>query len=204
MGLASQINCCLNQNLPNNSPDGYCDIQWCPGTPTCQSFMTSYCVGDALQTPACKQYCQSNLGKCDSALQSYCADPDNYNVPVCGCALPSSQYLFSNLKTPDGESIPVSCDQRCNSSNAIRLLGQQDCEIDAICVVDLNNVNIYELHQEVDPNISIQQNCGSPNQGPIPIPPASPTVSFIEKYWYLIILAILIIISIIVLVVFII
>ena len=178
MSNQSKLNCCMSQGLPNNDPRGYCATGWCPGTSSCTSFMSSYCQNNNLQTDACKQFCRSNPGKCDSALTSYCSNPNNYTVGVCGCALPTSQYILSTLKTPDGLEIPISCDQRCGvNQDAIRLQGQQDCKINAICVAELNDIQINQVKQDIgnDPAINVTQNCGGTPSGPNGPTPVGPT-----------------------------
>ena len=191
MNQTAQLNCCLNQNLPNNNPNGYCSSGWCSGSSKCDSFLTDYCKGDKLQTDECKQFCRNNLGKCDSALIKYCSDPTNFKLSICGCALPSDQYFLSNLKTPDGETIPIACDRRCGINvDAIKLLGQQDCNIDAICVVNLNDVNI--IAKEVDPKINIVQNCGL--KPPTPVPSDNTYTQIIKKYWYMFLIIFVVII----------
>ena len=171
----AKVNCCLNQNLPNSSPIGYCATGWCPNSSACQSFMTTHCQKANLNTDECKQFCRNNTGKCDVALTSYCADPNNFTLGVCGCALPTNQYPLSTLQTPDGLQIPITCDKRCDVNvDAIRLQGQQDCKIGAICVVDLTDVNIYNKYAKT--GIVIDQNCGN----------TGPTNNFWEQYKWLI------------------
>ena len=180
MNQTSQLNCCSNQNLPSNSPNGYCATGWCPGSASCTSFMTTYCAGNNLQTDQCQQFCKANPGKCDQALQSYCLIPANFTQGVCGCALPANQYLLSSLKTPDGEAIPISCDQRCGvNDQAIRLQGQPDCEIGSICVADLTDVTINLLQSQIQSGITINQNCGAQ---PALTPPAPPPSTFIQNF----------------------
>ncbi|XWV26887.1 putative orfan [Tupanvirus soda lake] len=178
MDQNSQINCCTGTNLPNNTPNGYCATGWCPNSANCISFMTSYCTGENLKSNECTQFCRNNPGKCDQALIKYCSDSNNYSVPVCGCALPTSQYAILQALTPEGLAVPITCDQRCGTNNAaIRLQGQQNCDINAICVANLSNVNV--ISKEIQQGITINQNCG---QGPVapgvtPGPPSSPTPS---------------------------
>ncbi|XWV25550.1 putative ORFan [Tupanvirus deep ocean] len=189
MNQSSQINCCTGTNLPNNTPNGYCATGWCPNSANCISFMTSYCTGSNLQSNACTQFCRNNPGKCDQALTSYCSDPNNYTKPVCGCALPNSQYAILQALTPEGLAVPITCDQRCGTNNAaIRLQGQQDCNINAICVVNLSDVNV--ISQQVQSGITINQDCGqgpaAPNVTPGPnITPGPPEPSdggFIQNF----------------------
>ena len=196
MTQQSQINCCLGQNLPNNTPNGYCATGWCPNSDNCISFMTNYCQGNNLKTDECIQFCRSNLGKCDQALINYCADSSNFEVGACGCALPSDQYLLAGLKTPDGEAIPITCDRRCDvNKDAIRLQGQQDCDIKAICVVDLNDVKVVS-NEIKGSGIKINQNCGnSPSPSPSPSPSSNTGfVAIVKKYWYIILIFIIIIV----------
>lgn len=164
MDQTAQINCCLNQNLPNNNPNGYCASGWCPNSQACQSLLTNYCQGNNLKSNECKQFCRSNSGKCDQALINYCGRSSNFKENICGCALPSSQYPLSNLKTPNGLQIPITCDRRCDVNvDAIRLQGQQDCKIGAICVINLNDVNVVANNAKT--GIVIDQHCG--NTGPV-------------------------------------
>ncbi|MEM3062059.1 MAG: hypothetical protein QW303_00745 [Nitrososphaerota archaeon] len=177
-----KLNCCLDQNLPNNSPEGYCASGWCPGSDRCISFLTGYCSGNNLQKRECIFFCKSNPGKCDDALRKYCNDPKNFTKEICGCALPLDQYPLSNFKTPEGESIPISCDQRCGvKPDAIRLQGQQDCKINAICVVNIDDFKIYDSY--VKKGIEIRQDCGEHSKGEIhiPPPPTSPPPSTIQN-----------------------
>jgi hypothetical protein len=145
--------------------------------------MTSYCIGENLQSSACSQFCKANPGKCDQALLSYCSIPSNYTLPVCGCALPQSQYAILKALTPEGLAVPITCDQRCGSTDtAIQLQGQQPCDIGTICVTNLNDVNV--ISQEVQSGITINQNCGSgPPSGPQSGPPTGPpsTNNFTQK-----------------------
>lgn len=186
MNTRSKLNCCLDQNLPNNSPNGYCASGWCPGSDNCISFLTSYCQGDNLKKDECKQFCRTNPGKCDHALLSYCSNPNNFTAGICGCALPPDQYLLSQLKTPEGLSVPISCDQRCGvNTDAIRLQGQQDCEIGAICVTEISDVNIIENEIGNNPNIVVTQDCGAgPSGPPFPQPPipSGGIINRIEKF----------------------
>lgn len=163
MTQKSMINCCSSQNLPNNSPKGYCAQGWCPKSANCKSFMTNYCRGENLKTDECKQFCRSNTGKCDSALVSFCSNPSNYELGICGCALPSDQYVMSKFKTPSGVSIPITCDRRCDiNKDSIRLQSQQNCEIKSICAIDLKDVQV--ISKEVSgTGIKITQNCGNNN-----------------------------------------
>lgn len=177
MDTPTKVNCCLNQNLPSGGPNGYCASGWCEGSSTCNSFMTDFCQNNYLQTDACKQFCRNNPGACDNALLSYCSNPSNYTVGVCGCALPSSgpnnQYFLTQLKGTDGLQVPISCDYRCGvNPDAIRLQGQPDCKIGAICVADLSNVEINEAQQAVgNQGITLTQNCSSTTNNP-PGPPS--------------------------------
>lgn len=184
MDVQSQINCCLDQNLPGNSPNGYCASGWCPGSDNCVSFLTQYCQKNNLQTNTCKQFCRNNIGKCDPALISYCSDQNNYTTGVCGCALPPSQYLLSSLKTPNGEAVPISCDQRCGvAPDAIRLQGQQDCKIGAICVAEFNDVAIVEQETGYNPAIQVIQNCGvTPGPNGPPIPSSNTFIQRLENF----------------------
>lgn len=172
MDQTAKLNCCLAKNLPNNSPNGYCATNWCPNSENCQSFMKGYCQGDNLQSNECIGFCQRNLGACDPALKKYCSNSDNFKKNVCGCALPSDQYPLTKFKTPQGISIPVTCDERCDVNNdAIRLAGQQDCKIGAICVVDLKDISIVQ--KDAKSGIKIDQNCGNSPQPPAPPNPSS-------------------------------
>lgn len=136
-------NCCTGINLPNNTPNGYCATGWCPKSENCVSFMTSYCTGNNLQSNECIQFCRNNPGKCDQALISYCANPNNFSIPICGCALHKSQYAVLEALTPQGLAVPITCDQRCGTTDtALRLQGQQDCQIGSICVANLSDVKV--------------------------------------------------------------
>lgn len=206
MDQPTQINCCLNQNLPGNNPKGYCASGWCPDSQNCISFMTNYCKENKLETAECKQFCRSNKGKCDVSLINYCADSKNFNKPICGCALPTNQYILSNLKTPNGEAIPISCDQRCGvNQDAIRLQGQQDCNIGTICVISVKDIDIVK--SQVKTGINIVQNCGNSPAPPIPSSPSSgffnKIKNFIVTNWIIfVIFIVLIIIMIIIIVVY--
>ncbi|MEM0354040.1 MAG: hypothetical protein QXW79_00525 [Thermoplasmata archaeon] len=173
-----RLNCCLDQNLPNNNPEGYCASGWCPGSDRCISFLTNYCRGDNLQKRECIFFCKNNPGRCDYALKEYCKNPNNFTKEICGCALPLDQYPLSKFKTPEGESIPIACDQRCGvKTDAIRLQGQQDCKINAICVVDINDFKIYDSY--VQKGIEIRQDCGehSKKEDHVPSPSDKSTSS---------------------------
>lgn len=192
MNPVSQLNCCSGE-IPTSGPVGYCKPQWCPGTPKCDSFMAEQCVGDKLNSKQCISYCQKNPGKCDTELTKYCANPVNYGLEICGCALPFDQYFFNTLKIEKGVTIPTACDIRCNQPNAIRLDEQQNCDIDAICVLDINSAQKETLKQEFgDAKITINQNCGS---GP------HPTIPTNNKKWYLFGIIIIVIIIIIIIIV---
>lgn len=186
MTETQQINCCLSQNLPNNTPNGYCKPQWCEGTDTCNSFLTGYCKGDNLNSAGCIQFCKKNPGKCDPALLKYCANPINFQMEICGCALPNDQYYFNQVKLENDVTIATACDKRCgNTPDAIRLEGQEDCKVDAICVIDINDNDQANLQKELGNNIKINQNCGSnrPND-----------TGFLKKYWYILVIIIILII----------
>lgn len=158
----SKVNCCSNTNLPNHKPEGYCASGWCPSSVACSSFMTSYCKDKKLSTPECGQFCRNNPGKCDDALKQFCSKSENITDPVCGCALPDKYYILKTegITTPGGVDVPISCDRRCGTNkDAVRLLGQQDCKINAICVVNLRDVKFVE--GQLNPNIEIRQNCGN-------------------------------------------
>jgi hypothetical protein len=173
MDYTAKINCCSSTNLPGNTPNGYCASGWCPTSDNCASFMTLYCTGNNLQSNECRQFCKKNPGKCDQALISYCADPKNFSVPACGCAMPNSQYPIIQALTPEGLGVPITCDQRCGINNdAIRLINQQqDCTIGTICVANLSDVNV--IGSQLQKGITINQNCG--NVKPSPAAPSNPS-----------------------------
>ena len=153
------VNCCIGQNLPGGGC-GYCAPHFCPGTTTCKSTMSDFCKGPNLKTNECQFFCKSNLGFCDSALRDYCGDPKNFNVAICGCALPKDQYISYQIQTADGQSIPIKCDKRCGASqSAIPLLEQGDCKIGAICIVNAQDVNVNAARAQL--GVKIDQSCGN-------------------------------------------
>ena len=179
MDPTAKINCCSNTNLPNAGPNGYCASGWCPSSANCVSYMTEHCIGGNLTSDACTQFCRNNPGKCDVALKSYCANPDNFKLPVCGCSLPDSQYAILKALQPNGLGVPITCDQRCGTNNnAIKLQGQQDCSIQSICVVNLDDVKI--ITEQKNPGITINQNCGNVPSGP-PVGPTPSTSGLIDR-----------------------
>ena len=171
MNQTSKINCCSDQNIPNNNRNGYCGTGWCKNSQNCSTFMTNYCQGDNLATSQCQQFCRNNLGACDSALKTYCAIPKNFTQvgqnTVCGCAMPPDQYLLSKVKTSSGLGIPIACDARCGANaNAVKLQGQQDCEIGSICISEVSDVTINEVQAQLQSGVTINQNCGNnPSNG---------------------------------------
>lgn len=153
-----KLNCCLNRNLPSNSPNGYCQTGFCQGSTNCQSFMTGYCTGANLSTAECRQYCQQNPSTCDTALRSYCGNQSySSSLPVCGCALPKAQYPLAQMQTASGFDVPIRCDAKCNSTDAIKLGDQQEACQATICII--NDVNI-DVSGSVAGGVTIQQNCG--------------------------------------------
>lgn len=171
MDEGRKIQCCLDKNLPSTGPQGYCASGWCPNSDNCISFFRSYCTGDNLQTDDCKYFCRSHPGMCDEALKKYCHDSKNFDKEVCGCALPLSEYPFTRINTPENISIPITCDKRCDNSDAIRLQGQQDCNIGSVCILNAEDVKIIESHID---KIKINQNCGPSPSPPSPSSPPSP------------------------------
>lgn len=190
----ARANCCTNQNLPSSGPGGYCRIGWCPSSDKCKSFMTGYCVGSNLSDPRCINFCKSTLGACDVALKSYCSDEANFGKPVCGCAMPISEYPLSRFTTPNAPSIPVKCNKECAlDSDAVPLLDQPDCNIGTICVI---NIKDFEVAKDASiGGIKIEQNCGNN--------PNTNGSSIFKKYWYIfLIIFIVIVVLIILLVIF--
>jgi hypothetical protein len=212
MNTYSKVNCCINKNLKKDRAEGYCAKGWCPGSSSCISFMTSYCQEDRLDTMECVEFCKKNTGKCDAALLKYCKNPENFAKPVCGCALPSDQYTLNKLRTPTGEAVPISCDYRCGTiPEAIRLAGQQDCKIGAVCVQNFKDVEIHILQKQLPETIKIIQSCGNAaeKEGQEKIPEGikfSGTnigiekKTFWEKYKFIILAAVIILIIMIVII----
>lgn len=160
-GTIEKLNCCLNQNLPNNTPNGYCQTGWCDGTATCETYMKSYCSGSNLTTAVCLQWCQDpkNVGKCDVALRSYCMDKTYETTPaVCGCALPRNQYPLSTIRTKTGLDVATRCDAKCNSPDAIKLADQQQACNSTICIMEDISINV---RGSIKGDVILSQECGS-------------------------------------------
>ena len=153
----SLLACCLGTTQQTNCKPGFC-----LGSADCATFMTNYCQGANLETAQCVNFCQTNPGDCDTALRTFCSLPANFDATVCGCSLPSGQYLLTNLKTPQGLAVPITCDQRCANSGAVKLAGQQECQIGTICVQ--SGINITTLQSQVG-KITLEQNCSSGGGG---------------------------------------
>jgi hypothetical protein len=153
----SLLACCLGTTQQTNCKPGFC-----LGSADCATFLTNYCQGANLETAQCVNFCQTNPGACDTALRTFCALPANFTETVCGCSLPSGQYLLTNLKTPQGLAVPITCDQRCANSGAVKLAGQQECAIGTICVQ--SGINITTLQSQVG-KITLEQNCSSGGSG---------------------------------------
>ena len=189
-------NCCTNMipsNINNGNPQGYCRSGWCPTNDKCTSWMTDYCVGSNLKDQRCIRFCKSTPGACDVALKSYCSDTANFDEKVCGCAMPIDHYPLSRIKTPNSPSIPVTCNRVCAlESDAVHLLGQPDCDIGTICVI--NNEDMEIAKGASIGKITITQNCGNTTNG---------FTAIFKKYWYVfLIIFIIIVVLIILLVIF--
>jgi hypothetical protein len=153
------------------------------------------CTGETLLTdPICYDYCVSNVGACDAALQALCADSSNYDLAICGCALPSSQYPLLSLNTSNGVSIPVACDKRCQATGAIDLATTGTCNIGVVCVQ--SDINITAIQSTVGQGITLSQNCGSSTANNS----TSSVTSFITSTAGIIIIAVVLLIIILVIV----
>jgi len=140
-----------------------CKPGFCKNSAQCATFFKNFCQEGNLQTEDCIEFCQTNKGQCDAALRSYCSRPENFSKTVCGCALPLDQYLIASLQTDTGIAVPLTCDVRCGPpTEAIKLAGQQDCQVGAICVI--SGVDIQALQSQVGA-IEIKQNCTSNGGG---------------------------------------
>lgn len=164
-----KLNCCLSIGLPETGKNpttganGYCAPEWCPNSSQCVSYMGNYCTGANLLTQDCQNWCKNpnNIGKCDIALRNYCGQFTYANAPpVCGCALDNSQYPLKNsaVQTDTGATVPTKCDRKCDSDDAVKLAGQQDCQIGAVCII--SNVDISLVQSSVLGSIEVKTECG--------------------------------------------
>jgi hypothetical protein len=161
---------------------------------TC-SPLEAVCSGETLLTdPYCYDYCSSNIGACDAQLQAICANSANYDLAICGCALPSSQYPLLNLNTSNGVSIPIACDKRCQASGSIPLAKTGTCNIGVVCVQ--SDINITAIQSTVGQGITLSQNCGSSTANNS----TSSVTSFITSTAGIIIIAVVLLIIILVIV----
>lgn len=113
------------------------------------------CLGKENSDEKCSPEWCSNSKACDDVFLDYCSKPENYNLPICGCSLPASQYKETNLFGP-----PECVDKRCaNNPAAHRLDFQKNptCNI-TNCVIGDFNANAKEK-SNIDVSL-IQQNCG--------------------------------------------
>src|SRR5574338_71152 len=130
---------------------------------TCNPLQ-NICVGATLNDPACFEFCNINVGACDSALLSYCSDPTNYGKPICGCAKPASQYATLNLiSQSSGIALPVACDAACASALSIRTATSGICNVGTICVQ--NDIDITVVQSQLGGGITLTQNCGGVGGG---------------------------------------
>jgi len=120
------------------------------------------CQGELLQTPECRAYCNT-YGGCDSNLTTFCSDPSRWDLKICGCALPTSQYAILNTRDEAGVSPPLSCDRRCQDPGAIRLANTGTCSVNTLCIQSGTNITV--LQSQVGKNISVSSSCGNTTTG---------------------------------------
>lgn len=125
--------------------------------------LTNFCRGTNLTDPRCISFCKNHPGECDANLLAFCANSANFDNPVCGCALPSSQYPISALNIQTGLGIPIACDGRCQGTSSIPLVNTGTCNVGAICVQ--NDIDISAVSSTIGSGITLEQNCGG--TGPI-------------------------------------
>lgn len=157
--------------------------------------LQNICTGATLNDPACFDFCNSNTGSCDSELLSYCSDPTNYTKPICGCALPSSQYATLNLiSQSSGISLPTACAAECAASTAIKLAKSGTCNVGTICVQ--SNIDITAVQSQLGGGITLTQNCGNSSNS------SSTTNNFFTSSAFYIILAIIVVLLIVIIILF--
>lgn len=111
--------------LGNRKGGNICDPNWCPNNQTC-----------------------------DAEILKYCSNPVNFDNPICGCSLPTSEYQQSKLFGP-----PECVDKRCATNPAAHRLSFQKnptCNI-TNCVI--GDVDIAAGNSNVDIGF-IKQQCG--------------------------------------------
>ena len=126
-------------------------------TLTCDP-LTDFCKGTNLLTQECFDFCRQNVGQCDVALIDYCSDSANFTAPVCGCALPASEYAINQLKSA-GISIPIACDKRCQGTSVIPLANTGTCNVGTVCIQ--SSIDITAVQSQIGNGITLQQNCSS-------------------------------------------
>lgn len=163
-------------------------------TLTCDP-LTNFCKGNNLLTQQCFDFCRQNLGQCDVALIDFCSDSANFDQPICGCALPDSEYAINQLKN-QGISIPIACDKRCQGTGVIPLANTGQCNIGTVCIQ--SDIDITAVQSEIGNGITLQQNCtsGGTASGGIAGINIDPTVLFFIISFFLIFLIVVLVVAI--------
>lgn len=142
-------NCCFSRN--QGAKPFFC--------PDCNSSGASACLNENnIRKPQCITYCTDNPTVCAEYLQNtYCKDKSRWDQnDICGCFKPNNAYPVLSLKTEP--KIPIGCISEC--SRALVRLPSQKCEIEAICIVDID-ANVAGAQAQLADNITITQDCGS-------------------------------------------
>jgi uncharacterized membrane protein len=118
--------------------------------------LSDVCEGVELESGVCTAYCSANPGACDANLLAFCANPGNFQLSICGCSLPSSQYPILSLAA--AVVPPIACDKRCQDPAAIKLAGSGTCTVGVICVQ--SGINITAVQSTLGTGITLSQTCG--------------------------------------------
>jgi len=113
------------------------------------------CLGTRTGGKYCAPEWCPNSEACDGVILDFCSDPANFDNPICGCALPASEYEKSKLFGP-----PECVDKRCATNpKAHRLSFQKNptCNI-TNCVI--GDIDVAAGNSNIDIS-AIKQYCGN-------------------------------------------
>jgi hypothetical protein len=114
------------------------------------------CLGTKSGGKYCAPEWCPNSQACDETILEYCSDPANFDNPICGCALPASQYQDSKLFGP-----PECVDKRCATNpKAHRLSYQKNptCNITNCVIGDIDISGSGAGNIDIE---AIKQQCGN-------------------------------------------
>lgn len=159
--------CSKNNNNTDNTKDNIqttvCRVLKKGSVDTYNQILNDYCVGEKLNSHACKDYCKENLGSCSDNLKKFCKDKvgnATYN-DICACFYDPQIYLDISTKLakdwnfPEelGDPKPQCIYNKCKQADIVpdpTLCGAisiasciQNIDIDATGAI-IGNVNVIE------------------------------------------------------------